>query len=374
MERLAMKASRVQCTAVRDDAGVPHVEARSWLEALYCLGYLHSLDRPTQMHFARTVAAGRAAERIANRPDMVEVDRFLRRAGIARGLEDEVGMLPPAVLEQLQWYSRGVNDGLEEVGRSLPMWATGFQPDPWTPEAVLLIGNLLSFAGLAVGEQEAERVMLELIQLGIEDQRLRELFRPYLDGVDFAPLREVRFSKQLSDDALELIADLPRLAGSNAWAVAPSRSATGGALLASDPHLEVNRLPAIWYEAKLRFRDAAGKPTYAMGATLPGCPLMAVGRSPRLAWGVTYLHANTSDHFIEDVRPKSDSGADDGGRVWQYRRGERWLDYRPRVERISRRGAEPVEEVVYENEVGALTAAPTEAGKHLSVAWIGSRP
>lgn len=368
MERLELKAARVEHTAYRDTAGVPHVEAGSWLEALYLLGYLHALDRPTQMHFARTVAAGRSAERIANRPELVEMDCFLRRSGIHRRLEEEVGMLAPSTLEQLETYCRGVNDGLSQIGRTLPMWAVGFTPDEWTPASVLLIGNLLSFAGLAVGEQEAERVMIELIKLGVEDERLRELFQPYLDGVDFPSIREVQMASQLSDDALELLADLPRLAGSNAWAVAPSRSATPGALLASDPHLEVNRLPAIWYEAVLRWPGAGSELDYVMGATLPGCPLVAVGRTPRLAWGVTYMHANTSDHFIEDVRPAPSSSDQ-----WQYRRGDDWVDYRPRVERILRKGAPPIELSVFENEVGVLTEAPTEAGKHLSVAWVGSR-
>lgn len=368
MERLELKAARVEHTAYRDAAGVPHVETNTWLEALYVLGYLHALDRPTQMHFARTVAAGRSAERIANRPEFVEMDCFLRKSGIHRRLEEEVGMLPHATLEQLETYCRGVNDGLSQIGRTLPMWAVGFTPDEWTPASVLLIGNLLSFAGLAVGEQEAERVMIELIKLGVEDERLRELFQPYLDGVDFESVREVNMASQLSDDALELLADLPRLAGSNAWAVAPERSATAGALLASDPHLEVNRLPAIWYEAVLRWGDPQSERDYVLGATLPGCPLVAVGRTTRLSWGVTYMHANTSDHFVEDLR----RSPDDPDR-WQYRRGEEWIDYRQRVERIKRKGAEPLELSVYENEVGVLTEAPTEAGKHLSVAWVGSR-
>src|SRR5581483_4108685 len=34
---------------------------------------------------------------------------------------------------------------------------------------------------------------------------------------------------------------------SNNWAVAPSKSATGGALLAGDPHLHLT-LPSIWYQ------------------------------------------------------------------------------------------------------------------------------
>ena len=365
-------------------------------------GKSHTAERFGTPAYGRVVEADgvpegyvyyRKARGKTDRHELLEMDLFLRRAGLHRRLSEEVGMLSTRVLEQLEWYCRGVNDGLEEVGRTLPMWAVGFKPEPWDPEAVLLIGNLLSFAGLAVGEQEAERVMLELIHIGIEDQRLRELFSPYLDGVDFAPLRDVHFAKQMSDDALELLADLPRLAGSNAWAVAPERSASGHALLASDPHLEVNRLPAIWYEVVLRWPGEDENQEYALGATLPGCPLMAVGRTPRLSWGVTYMHANTSDYFIEDIREKppedSDSedsgpkevGSEEGGpkesdveKIWQYRRGDEWRDYKPRVESVARKGGDSVDQTIYENEVGALTAEPTEAGKHLSVAWIGSRP
>ena len=74
--------------------------------------------------------------------------------------------------------------------------------------------------------------------------------------------------------------------------------------------MEVNRLPAIWYEAVLRW-DAS----YVMGATLPGCPLFAVGRTRELAWGVTYLKGDTIDFFIEDCRRG-------GATAWQYRRGD----------------------------------------------------
>ena len=404
MEPIRPKAARLEFTAFRDDAGVPHVTAADWQEAIYALGYMHALDRPTQMYFARAVAAGRAAERIAKKPELLEMDLFLRRAGIYRNLAREAAQLPPRIIQQLDWYCRGVNDGLEELsgsmlGKSLPMWAAGFQPLPWDAEAVMLIGNLLSFAGLAVGTQNSERQLLELIQLGVGDEQLRELFSPYLDGVDFEPLREIKVVKRLSDDALELLADLPKLAGSNAWAVSPERSATGAALLASDPHLEVNRLPAIWYEVVLNWGNAsdAGK-QYAMGATLPGCPLMAVGRSSKLAWGVTYMHADTSDFFIEDCRPKPDSetpaedaaeddaeddstndattgapqASDEQANGWQYRRGEEWHDFAYRREVVKQKSGASVDVDVYENEQGILARTPDEPGKYLSASWIGS--
>ncbi|MCA9239899.1 MAG: penicillin acylase family protein, partial [Planctomycetales bacterium] len=374
MEPLKPKNARYEFLAHRDSSGVPHVRASSWRHALYALGYLHAVDRPTQLYFARAVASGVASERIANKPELREMDLFLRRAGIHLNLAREAKLLPPGAQQQIEWYCRGVNDGMLEstsgwLGRSLPMWVTGFRPMPWDVESVMLIGNLLSFAGLAVGAQEAERQMLELIQLGIHDDRLRELFSPYLDGIDFEPLREINITRRLSDEALEVLADLPRLAGSNAWAVSPARSATGGALLASDPHLEVNRLPAIWYEAVLRWGDGAEHEThYAMGATLPGCPLMAVGRTRRLSWGVTYMHADTSDYFIEDCRPGGQTG-------WQYRRGEdQWCDFELRKETFKPKGEDPFELDVYENDLGTLTATPEQPGKYLSASWIGSQP
>lgn len=364
MESIQAKSARYEFRAFRDEHGVPHVNAPTWHEALYAWGYLHALDRPTQMYFARAVASGRAAEFIRNKPELYEMDVFIRRAGLYRHLVRETKSLSDTVLTQLELYCQGVNDGLLEAGRTLPMWVTGFQPRPWDPYSVLLIGNLLSFAGLSVGEQENERLLLELIQLGIDDERLRELFHPYLDGVDFEPLREIRIAKRLSDDALELLADLPRLAGSNAWAVSPARSASCHALLASDPHLEVNRLPAIWYEVALNW----GHGEYAMGATLPGTPIMAVGRTPRLAWGVTYMHADTSDYFVEDCRPGGATG-------WQYRRGNEWLDFQHRQEVIKRRGAPPTILEVYENEQGTLTVSPGNEGpgKYLSVNWVGGQ-
>jgi penicillin amidase len=362
METISTKGARVPFVAHRDQAGTPHVEAASWLDAIYALGYLHATDRPTQMLFSRAVAYGEAAGQIANKPDLLETDRFFRRAGLHLGLQRDVALARADVREQLDRYCQGVNDGLQDSGRSLPMWFTGFRPRPWQAESVLLIGNLLSFAGLAVGQQESERLLIDLVQTGIAADLLRELFAPYLDEVDLELLYDVRIERRLSGEALETLADLPRLAGSNAWAVSPLRSASGSALLAADPHLEINRLPAIWYEAVLSWGDGQ----YAMGATLPGCPLMAVGRTSRVAWGVTYLHADTIDLWIEDCRPTP------SGR-WQYRRGDRWHHFDVREEMIECKGAPSDTLRVFSNGQGTLLRDLTgeSPGKYLASQWIG---
>ena len=366
MKFLPTKHARRRFTVARDIHGVPHIAASSWRGALYGLGYMHAIDRPTQLLFSRAVASGQSTELITDKPELLEMDRFFRRTGLFLNLDQEVGDLDDETFDQLTAYCEGVNDGMKSSRRSLPMWATGFVPQPWNQRSVLLMGQLLSFGGLAVGQQQNERILLDLIKAGVADDKLRELFKPLLDEADFELLRQVKIVGQLSDEALELITDLPRLAGSNAWAVAPRRSATGAALIASDPHLEVNRLPAIWYEAELHWGDRGEK--YVLGATLPGCPLFAVARTHQLSWGVTYLKGDTSDYFIEDCRTGGSTG-------WQYRRGQEWLDFDVREECIARKGHAAETMRVFYNEQGTLEAEPKpgNAGYYLSLSWIGDQ-
>ena len=362
---IKLENTRRAFTAARDEEGVPHIEAASWFDALYGLGYMHGTDRGTQLLFARTVASGEAAAELSDSPELLETDRFFRRTGLHVGLEAEVRNLDDDLFGQIAVYCDGVNDAIQQAGRSWPMWATGYQPGPWNHEAVLMIGKLLSFGGLAVSQMQSERLLVELVHSGADSRTLRDLFGKRLRGVNFATLRKVKIANQLSDEALELITDLPRLAGSNAWAIAPKRSASGSSILAADPHLEVNRLPAIWYETVLRW----GSGQYVMGASLPGCPLFAIARNRNLAWGVTYLRGDTIDYFIEDCRAGGATG-------WQYRRGRQWHDFRVRTEALKRKGGSVEWLRVYENAQGALESDPEElgAGYHLSLCWSGNEP
>jgi acyl-homoserine lactone acylase PvdQ len=72
------------------------------------------------------------------------------------------------------------------------------------------------------------------------------------------------------------------MVASNDWVVSGRLTESGKPIFASDPHLEVNRLPAVWQELVLKAKDR-----YAMGATIPGLPGVLIGRTQDVAWGAT---------------------------------------------------------------------------------------
>jgi hypothetical protein len=70
-----------------------------------------------------------------------------------------------------------------------------------------------------------------------------------------------------------------------------AHSTTGGALLASDPHLSLN-LPNLWLTVGMR------SPSYdIVGMMVPGLPVMGFGRNRHIAWGGTNLRSASSDAF-----------------------------------------------------------------------------
>jgi acyl-homoserine-lactone acylase len=75
-------------------------------------------------------------------------------------------------------------------------------------------------------------------------------------------------------------------AGSNGWAIAPSASATGNALLLANPHLPWSGR-FLFYEAQLK---APGLDAY--GCTLVGMPMLVIAFNDRLGWTHTVNQHN----------------------------------------------------------------------------------
>ena len=353
--------SRIAHQRTRD--GVVQLWADDDLGLARGLGLAHAHDRLVQMEMVRLVGQGRLCECLADREETLAIDVFMRDLGLARAAEAECRELSPAARAFGEAYAEGVNHVLETERRPLELLLVRHRPQPWTVADTLLTVKLMSYVGLAQSQQDMEHLLIAAVRGGVPVEPLQRLCAPHLDGLDedtAALLRELRFVHPLAADAIRFHGAAPTLMASNNWAVAGRRSASGNALQCNDPHLECNRLPAIWYETVMHTAD-----DYRIGATMPGVPGLVMGRTKHLSCGFTYGFMDMVDYFIEDCR--------DGG----CRRGDDYRKLEVRSERILRKGGEPVTITIRENELGVLEADPLEAaledGLYLTRAWSGQR-
>ncbi|NWF58329.1 MAG: acylase [Fischerella sp.] len=98
--------------------------------------------------------------------------------------------------------------------------------------------------------------------------------------------RVLNFTFIVNPEQVAGMTDKGSSAGSNAWAIAPKRSASGNAMLLANPHLPWSDL-FLWYEAQI---TAPGIDAY--GATLVGIPVLAIAFNDNLGWAHT---VNTHD-------------------------------------------------------------------------------
>lgn len=358
---VAIGATRVRLA--RTAGGVVEIEAADDRELAAGLGFAHAHDRLVQMVLMRLVGQGRLAECLRDDPPLVALDLFARTRGFTHDGDADAARLAPEARILVEAYCRGVNTYLERHRRPLELWLAGHRPEPWTAQDTLLTIKLTTYFGLAQTQEDMEKFIISALHDGVPPAALKRLFAPHLDGLDddLVPiLRTVHLCEPLIPPAARFLAPVPRFSASNNWVVAGRRSATGRALACFDPHLEVNRLPAIWYELVGRLPG-----DYRIGITMPGVPGLVMGRTRDLAFGLTYGFMDMVDYFVEEVK---------GG---LYRKGAELRELARRREVIRRKGAPSVELTVFENEHGVLESDPgarkLEDGYYLCRAWSGHR-
>ncbi len=346
-------------TIARDAHGVPHVRASYDTDLLRGLGYCHAVDRGIAMRITKAIGWGHATEWLADTDELFAVDKAMRRLGLFRDAEAEVERLPPAQRALLDAYVDGVRRGFEATGVPWELRLAGWVETPWTAADCILLTRLIAWVGLAQGQGEMERLLVELVQAGVPRSHLEALYGDQIDDLDPWLLRRVQLGERVVPGGVRWPAAVAPMIASNSWVIAGRKTRSGKPILANDPHLEVNRLPAIWYEVCLEGPDG-----HALGASMPGIPAILVGRNAHIAWGVTYAFADGVDSWIEDCK--------DGA----YRRvangRERWISFRSRTETIHRRKHGKVEIVVYENEHGVLDGDPTVPGMYLATRWASA--
>jgi penicillin amidase len=281
----------------RDRWGMPTVRARTAADLWFGQGFCHGQDRLWQIDVQRRICSGRVAE-IAGRAGL-PVDRLMRTLGLRRVALREEAELDGDLRSLLDAYCAGIN----EAARTASAPPAEFQLlrqefEDWRPADMLAGGKLLSF-GLSTN-WERELLRADLVrELG--EERAARIDPTYPKGNPIV----LRPGQGFDGDGLGLAEQIGRVreaiglaaaaSGSNNWAVSPSRSATGGALLAGDPHLP-SGMPGVWYEIGLELDGRTCR-----GASIPGLPGISLGKNNDVAFAFTNVMADVEDLFVERI-------------------------------------------------------------------------
>ena len=294
---------------VRDTANVPHIFATNDHDTLFALGYVHAQDRLWQMTMLRRTAQGRLSELFGK--ETLSIDKVVRRLGIYGAAHNSVSALRPSTQLKLNAYAQGVNARLKEInsgalGRGAPeFFIFSNAIARWSPADSLAIIKLMGLQMSSHLESEVLRARLSLI---LDNDRLKDIL-PDVPGLgqavlnDFASLfptlPRLQANENMSQQAFSPFKPIALSGASNAWAALPGRSASRGTLLANDPHLSLTA-PSIWYLARLELETGG-----VIGGTIPGVPVVLVGRSAHLGWGLTTANIDDTDVYIEKVNPEN---------------------------------------------------------------------
>ena len=352
--RITIAGLEYPVTVTRDEWGIPHIRAESERDLYLAVGFVHAQDRLWQLEMNRRVGQGRLAEILGE--NALPIDRFMRTLGIDRRSKAGVSHLSAGARELLEAYAAGINAFLEERSGPLPpefqlLWHS---PEPWRIAHSLVMPRLMALDLSKNWRDEALRARLAG-KLG--PHQLADLFPGQPED---APIT-------LDDSWKKASAPLERVLraaepfrtpglGSNIWAIGAGASASGHAMLASDPHLRL-RAPSVWYLARLETPEFD-----VTGATMPAMPFVIIGRNDDIAWGFTNSGADVQDLFIEEI------SADSPG---HYRVGDGVEPFETRRERIDVRGGDPVFLDVRESRHGPILSDVTSrlpAGEHAAVA------
>jgi penicillin amidase len=375
--RLAEIEGEVRIT--RDANAVPHIRATTDRDAFFAMGMVHAQDRLWQMELNRRTAQGTLSALFGART--VEVDRLVKTLDLYGLASRSLQFQTPETQAALIAYSEGVNAWIRHVnsqarGRGAPeLFLFGGALSPWTPADSLAILKMMALrlSGAARHEVLRGKFLVNLPADKVGDilpddpnpavttpERFSELFR----GLRFAAAEPTRL-----DPVMDLFGPpvRPDMAGaSNAWAVDGSRSSGGKPLLANDPHLWLSA-PGVWY-----LMDVAGPGVGAIGGTLPGTPIVLVGRNRDLGWGLTATNVDDQDLYIEKVNP------DDPG---QYLTPEGWRAFDTRSIRIEIDGEQTLFETARQTRHGPVLGsdqfgarAVTPEGHVAALRWTALEP
>ena len=343
----------------RDRWGVPHVRAQTVADAWFGQGFCQGQDRLWQLDLYRRFASGRVAEFAG--PQALELDRFMRTLGLRRIAEREAQAMDAAVADGLHAYSAGINAAAATASAPpVEHQLLRLEFEPWTPTDTLTVTKLLAFGLSTNWERELLRAEMAR-ELGAERAARLDPTYPSGNPLVLSP------GETYTGNGSAIVEQIDRLrnelgfaaeaTGSNNWAVSADRSATGGPLIAGDPHL-VPGMPGIAYQLGIYVDDR-----FCRGLAFPCIPGLACGQNNDVTWTFTNVLADVMDLYVERV---------EGGR---YEFEGEWRPLERHEEEIAIKGREPEQLVVRETHHGPIVnrALRADESEPLALAFSALR-
>lgn len=342
----AIPGLHAEVTVNYDAMDIPHIQCATKLDCFAVQGYIHARDRLFQMDFLRHVARAHLAELIGI--DGLSQDVQLRTLLTARNghrLEDDlVAALDPDTAAVVSAYGTGVNAFLAELHKhpeilpgeygQLPFAITANEIADWSAHDTVAIVRLQQFQLSESLSAELDNAQFAavygsgpLADVGkmtawiraaapsteqthtlsaLEPQPMgRSAKAAAASSSPSAPLSAWR--QAIAQSALQLqgmrnaLRPVDASVGSNNWVVAASKSATGAAMVANDPHLAL-QYPPLFHLSAMKSAVAADHLDVTGGA-FPGIPGVLVGRGAHVGWGVTVVGYDVTDLYLEQFLP-----------------------------------------------------------------------
>lgn len=350
-------------TLKRRKSGITEVSAASKNAMAYAQALTHCEDRFMQIFLLRIIGKGRICELLDDSEESLKIDIFMRQMSFHKSTLEDLGELPLDVKSYFQSYADGINYYLENRGKTWEFKLLGVHLEPWTIQDSLMVVKIMSYIGLAQTQQDAEKFIIQSLREDVDLDKLKSLFTPHLNNLSeeiITDLKELKYFEGIIPEEVKFNNYLPKMMASNNWIISPKKSHSNGVIQCNDPHLEINRLPGIWYEQVLHL----GEKNY-QGVSMPGLPGIIMGRSDKVSYGFTYGFMDMVDYFIEDI--SNENCLRDG----------KYEELTIREEIIQRKKGDSFHFVVYENESGTLETNPhqenLEDGKYLNRAWSAKK-
>jgi len=311
-----------------DKMGIPQIWAESEEDAYFALGFQHAADRMFQMDLTRRIAEGRISEMFGEITINGDIDQ--KKIGHYRIAGETLKNLSQQNKIRLQAYCNGINYYRKNC-RSLP-FEYRFLPidfEEWTViDCLALLSYQTMFSNNLMNRDE---FYVEAIKKVGREKAISILYHypdwaptivpheSYIADSNKNSIPEYSFKHNkfldLSHEAKVSIfqrkiahnlfssGNLPfkMTDASNAWVVAPERSESGFAILASDPHLDISRLPQFWYAVGIHVKEKFD----IFGITAPGLPYVVMGHNGNSAWAFTVAGIDMTDYIEVELNPEN---------------------------------------------------------------------